>query len=126
MTINTWYKLFHVGNYYAGLFVPECGDDAFKKDLTQIWDILIRNTIMGDVFLGYGEDLIQLDKELMIEKGDFDNMPNAQLSCPFRLYTRVGYNKFYSILAGHEIDDSDKKLGLEERLVKFWIRDSNY
>lgn len=124
--IRTWYKMFHVGNYYAGLFVPECSDEEFKRDLLQIWDILIRNTIMGSVFLGYGEDLAALDKEIMIQKGDVDNLPNAQLHCPFRLYTRTGYGKFYSILAGHEIDDTDGKIGLEDKLVKFWIRDANY
>lgn len=119
ITIRTWYKLFHVGNYYSGLLVPECGDNEFKRDLLQIWDILIRNTIMGSVFLGYGEDLVELDRELMIKKGDCDNLPNAQLHCPFRLYTRIGYGKYYSILAGHEISDPEGKLGLEDKLVKF-------
>lgn len=122
ITINTWYKMFHVGNYYAGLFVPECEDKEFKRDLLQIWDILIRNTMMGSVFLGYGDDLVQMDRDLIIEKNDLDKLDSAQLHCPFRLYTRVGYGKYYSILAGYEIEDED----LEDRLVKFWIRDSNY
>lgn len=77
---------------------------------------------MGNVFLGYGEDLVQKDRELIVAKGDLDNLPNAQLHCPFRLYTRVGYGKYYSLLAGHELEDES----LEDRLVKFWIRDANY
>lgn len=34
--IRTWYKMFHVGNYYAGLFVPECNDKKLKRQLLQI------------------------------------------------------------------------------------------
>lgn len=122
ITINTWYKLFHVGNYYAGLFVPDTKDDKKKREILQIWDLLIRNSILGEVYLGYGEDLIELDREIMKLKNDQDNFPNAQLRCPFRLYTRNGFGKFYSILAGHYIEDEK----LEERVVKFWIRDANY
>lgn len=69
---------------------------------------------------------MQLDRDIMEQKGDMDNLPNAQLNCPFRLYRRTGYGKYYSILAGHAINDEDGKLKLEQRLVKFWIRDSNY
>lgn len=122
ITINTWYKLFHVGNYYAGLFIPDTKDDKKKREILQIWDLLIRNSILGEVYLGYGEDLIELDREIMKLKNDHDNFPNAQLHCPFRLYTRNGFGKFYSILAGHYIEDEK----LEDRVVKFWIRDANY
>lgn len=114
--------MFHVGNYYAGLFTPNTKDKSFRRQILQIWDILIRNTIMGSVYLGYGEDLVDLDRQIIINKNDLDGLPKARLHCKFRLYTRVGFGKYYSVLAGHEIENSI----LEDRLVKFGIDDSNY
>lgn len=122
ITIRTWYNMFHIGNYYAGLFVPDSEDKKFKRQIRKIWDVLIRNTIMGSVFLGYGEDLVELDRQILIQKNDLDGIPKARLSCPFRLYTRVGFGKYYSILAGHEIENNI----LEDRLVQFCIDGSNY
>lgn len=114
--------MFHVGNYYAGLFTPDTKDKKFKRQLLFIWDLLIRNTIMGSVFLGYGDDLVELDRQVLIEKNDMDGLPKARLHSKFRLYNRIGFGKYYSILAGHEVEEPI----LEDRLVQFTIDGSNY
>lgn len=114
--------MFHVGNYYAGLFTPNTKDKKFRREILQVWDLLIRNTIMGTVFVGYGEDLLDLDRQILIEHNDMDGLPKARLHSKFRLYTRVGFGKYHSILAGHEIENPI----LEDRLVPFCIEDSNY
>lgn len=77
---------------------------------------------MGNVYLGYGEDLVDLDRQILIEKNDMDGLPKARLHCKFRIYNRVGFGKYHSILAGHDIEDPI----LEDRLVLFGIDDSNY
>lgn len=77
---------------------------------------------MGNVYLGYGEDLVDLDRQILIAKNDMDGLPKARLHCKFRLYNRVGFGKYHSILAGHDIEDPI----LEDRLVLFGIDDSNY
>lgn len=72
--------------------------------------------------MGYGDDLVELDKQILIQKNDMDGLPKARLHSKFRLYKRVGFGKYYSLLAGHEIEDPI----LEDRLVLFGIEDSNY
>lgn len=120
LTIKTYYFLTHISNYYSGLFTPYTKDKKFLRDIEEIWDILIKNTIFGGVYVGYGDDLIDLDKALI----GSEDPDNAQLSCPFRLYSRQEKGKFYSILAAKPLKEKSGKL--DSRLVKFWIRESNF
>lgn len=121
LTIKTYYFLTHIANYYSGLFTPFSEKNKeFVKQIEEIWDVLIKNTIFGGVYVGHGEDLIELDRAL-IGNEDTDN---AQLSCLFRLYTRSGKGEFYSIFAAKPLKEKSGKL--DSRVVKFWIRESNY
>lgn len=74
--------------------------------------------------MAYGEDLVELDKEIIMSKNDVKGLFKARLTTPFRLYTINGSGEIYSILASSKLEDKSGKL--LSRLVKFSIGDGNY
>lgn len=103
-----------IARYFAGEFVLRCPKEFSdtKYELYQIWDLFIEKWYFSYVYIGYGEDLLELDKHII--KANPQANKEVFETCKFRLYTKSG-DKFYSIIAGGIVESS---LVFEGRLVR--------
>lgn len=124
---NIYIRIFHdlylVGNYFAGLFEIKTNNKKFKSEFKMIWNDLIRNWYFGEVYIGYGEDILKLDEELARRKRK--NLFKIKRNCRFRLYTKQGESesRFRSYYSGEII--SSKKMN-ERRLVYAGLINNNH
>lgn len=106
-----------IARYFAGEFVLRCPKEKSqtKYELYQIWDLFIEKWYFSYVYIGYGEDLLELDKQII--KDNPQQNKEVYENCKFRLYTKSGAKgeHFYSIIAGGIVESS---LVNEERLVR--------
>lgn len=112
--LKIFFELRLIAKYFAGEFRLRCSreDAEIKKEFYQIWELFIEKWYFSYVYVGYGEDLLELDKRLIRHSKQSDT--NVFEHCKFRLYTKSG-EKFYSVIAGSVVES---KLVNKDRLVR--------
>lgn len=111
--VRIFFEFRLIAKYFAGEFVLECSKfrKDFKDQFYQIWELFIEKWYFAHVYVGYGEDLVELDKAV-IRKNKTQQNPYEY--CNFRLYSKSG-DRFYSIIAASLIESP---IVNEERLVR--------
>lgn len=111
--VRIFFEFRLIAKYFSGEFRLMCGKENkdIKEEFYQIWDLFIEKWYFSHVYVGFGEDLLLLDKKL-IEKSKTKQDPLEY--CRFRLYTKSG-DGFYSVIAGSLVES---KLVHEGRLVR--------
>lgn len=118
---NDYLKIFFefrlIAKYFAGEFrlYSYIWNKNIKQEFYQIFDLFIEKWYFSYVYVGYGEDLLELDKRLFAANNS-EKSANKDIYkfCRFRLYTKSG-DKFYSILAGQIVES---RIVNEDRLVR--------
>lgn len=85
-------------NYFAGEFEVQTKDKPFRETFAGIWYEFIRGWYFGTIYVGYGEDFEEIDKQKFIKDGKnfyLDGIPGK-----FRLYTKGQKGTFHSVLSG--------------------------
>lgn len=121
IVVNIWTRLNSVGDYYCGLFIPRSKNKNFCDEIYFIWDILIRKAILGTVYVAYGQEYLDLDKQNKSSDLDFNDIRGWS---KFRLYAKESDGKYYSLLARASISFEGKEH--EEKFIKFNMGDSNF
>lgn len=101
------YRLKRVGEYIQGEYEPISEDEEFLNEFKVIWPEFIESWYFRDVYIGFGEDLIEIEKNA-INKQDLTYRPNrCKFYSRFRLYNRIDEDKlknkkgeYTSILSG--------------------------
>lgn len=105
-----------IAKYFAGEFRIKTfkWNQWIKEEFYQILDLFIEKWYFSYVYVGFGEDLLELDKKIFYANSENSGQKDIYRNCRFRLYTKSG-DKFYSILAGNLVDS---ELVHEGRLVR--------
>lgn len=120
LTQNEYLRIFFefrlIAKYFAGEFRLKCfrWNDWVKDEFYQILDLFIEKWYFSYVYVGWGDDLLELDKKIFYANSQNSGQKDIYRNCRFRLYTKSG-DKFYSILAGNLVDSD---LVHEGRLVR--------
>lgn len=101
--INIFIHLQLIGQYFEGEFKPETENKEFLTEILSIWPDLIPAWYFGTVYIGYGEDLVEIEREYLRNNNKDYPEEKSKLWSKLRLYrkqqSKEGKNLYSSILS---------------------------
>ena len=100
------YRLKRVGEYIQGEYKATSEDEAFLNEFNAIHPEFIEGWYWRVIYIGYGEDLIELEKQALKKQQLPFKSNKCKFFSKFRIYTRVdtegtaNIGKYTSVLSG--------------------------
>lgn len=95
--IHLFHKLEFVWKYFCGEFEIRCQDRYFREQFARVWPEFIRGWYFGHIYVGYGQDFEDIDREAVERRGE--NFDLDYVTGRFRLYSKAASGRFHSIYA---------------------------
>lgn len=91
-------RLEFILRYFCGEFEIQTQDKQFRETFAGIWYEFVRGWYFGSIYVGYGEDFEEIDKQKFAKEGK--NFYLEGIPGKFRLFTRGNKGTFHSVLSG--------------------------
>lgn len=112
--ILVFQRLEHITQYFCGEFEIQTKDKVFRENFAGIWYEFIKGWYFGSIYVGYGEDFEEIDRQKFAKEGK--NFYLEGIPGKFRIFTRGTHGTFHSVLSGQSgLKFTEKQ---ERRIIK--------